>query len=199
MHRLASILALAVASTALSAQGTSTPTPQQTRVPTAADSAVMRVLELPRILQRARAAGARDTTVQDLMDIIRRRGIPPEEAIPAIELEVETIEAGGNRDNFGAFVRAQVESGLRGRELAEAIRAEKQARGMGRPQGAGAQGRGGRPEGAGPPAAGRRPETTQPQPRGGRPEQAGPPSTRVKAPSRDSTPTSQTPPRGRRP
>lgn len=151
MNRALLLVAALIVAAPLGAQGT----------PTALDSALNRALNLPHIMQRARAAGIPDSSVRGILAEMRRRGVPAEDAEPALEMEVDAVEAGGQRDNFGAFVRAQVESGLRGRELAARIRAERQARGLG------PAGRGGRPEGAGPPAG-----------RGGRPEGAGPPGGR---------------------
>ena len=149
---------------ALSAQST-TGAPQ-TRVPTAADSAILRALEFPRIMQRARAAGAADSTLRGMLEIMRTRGLPAHDATAAIETEVEMLEQGGNKDNFGQFVKSQVEAGLRGRELAASIRAERARRGMGpdraeRAERAEGQ-RGNRPERAG----------ARPEGRGGRPDDA---------------------------
>lgn len=167
--RTVPLLGLLALAPALAAQGA--PGAPQTRVPTAADSAILRAIDLPRVMQRAREAGIPDSSIRGVMERMRQRGIPAEDATTAMDMEVEAVERGGDRDNFGAFVRTQVESGLRGRELAAAIRAERQRRGMapdgrgGRPESAGArpEGRGGRPD-----ASGARPET-----RGGRPEGAG--------------------------
>lgn len=154
-------VALLVASTA-GAQGSGAP---NTRVPSAADSAVARALDLPAVMQRARAVGIPDSTVRGIMDQMRRRGVPVGDALPAVELEVESVEQGGEKDNFGHFVRAQVESGLRGQALAAAIHAERDRRGMGPAnRGQGRAGRdsaamrGGRPDGRGRPdaAGGRR-------------------------------------------
>lgn len=183
-------VALLVASTAGAQSSTGAP---QSRVPTAADSAVARALDLPSVMQRARDAGIPDSTLRGVMDQIRRRGIPAGDAIPAVELEVETVEQGGDKNNFGSFVRAQVEGGLRGQELAAAIRAERERRGMGPGHrghgGDSAAARGGRPEGAGvrPEGAGVRPET-----RGGRPGAAA--GRRPVSDSADKAPT-----RGKRP
>jgi hypothetical protein len=159
---LTGALLLAPALTAQSTTGA-----PQSRVPTAADSAILRALEFPRIMQRARAAGAADSTLRGMLEIMRTRGLPAQDATAALETEVEILEQGGNKDNFGQFVKTQVESGLRGRELAASIRAERARRGMGpdraqrdeKMQGQ----RGGRPEGAG----------ARPEARGGRPDSAG--------------------------
>lgn len=177
------VLAFAPSVTAQSATGA-----PQTRVPTAADSALLRALDLPRVMQRAREAGIPDSSLRGVMDRMRQRGIPAEEATAAVDLEVETVERGGDRANFGAFVRTQVESGVRGRDLAAAIRAERQRRGMA------PEGRGGRPETAGPPAGrGGRPDSTaRPEVRGNRPPAGGP--ARQRPDSADKAPT-----RGKRP
>jgi hypothetical protein len=153
---LAGALLLAPALSAQSPTGA-----PQTRVPTAADSAILRALEFPRIMQRARAAGAADSTLRGMLEIMRTRGLPAHDATAALETEVEILEQGGNKDAFGQFVKSQVESGLRGRELAASIRAERARRGMGPDRAQRAEGqRGGRPEGAG----------ARPEGRGGRPD-----------------------------
>lgn len=113
---------------ALHAQST---TGAQTRVPSVADNAIVRALDFPLIMQRARAAGAPDSTLTKVLEAMRSRGLPAHDAAAALETEVEIVEQGGNRDNFGQFVKSQVESGLRGQDLAAAIRAERARRGMG--------------------------------------------------------------------
>ena len=206
IHRLVLAGALLAASGLGAQSATQAP---QTRVPTAADSAILRAIDLPRVMQRAREAGIPDSSIRGIMDRMRQRGIPAEEATSAVELEVETVERGGNKDNFGSFVRAQVESGLRGRELAAAIRAERQRRGMG-PEGragrrdddARPDGRGGRPEerGGRPEGAGARPEG-----RGGRPDSAARPEVRGNRPAAGAAGRSRSdsadkaPTRGKRP
>lgn len=138
--RVVSLVGLLVLAQSSAAQGT--PTAPPTRVPTAADSAILRAIDLPRTMQRAREAGVPDSSLRGVLERMRQRGIPAGDATAGIGMEVEAVERGGDRNNFGAFVRAQVESGLRGRELAAAIRAERERRGMG------AGDRGGRPDSA---------------------------------------------------
>jgi hypothetical protein len=219
MQRVLLLAGALCAASPLLAQGTppvQSPAPQAA---TAADSAILRALQLPTMMQRAREAGAPDSSLRAIVDLMRRRGIPPAEASEAIEIEVDAMNATGERDNFGAFVRAQVESGVRGQELAARIRAERARRGMGpgraprrgppegvggRPEGAGPPAGVGRPEGAGPPAGRGRPEGAGPPAGAGRPEgsgrpgQAGPPAGRGKAPSADSA-RGKAPAQGRRP
>jgi hypothetical protein len=209
MQRALLLAGALCAASPLLAQGnqpTQSPAPQAA---TAADSAILRALQLPTMMQRAREAGAPDSSLRAIVDLMRRRGIPPAEASEAIEIEVDALNATGDKDNFGAFVRAQVEGGARGQELAARIRAERARRGMGpgreprmgrpegvggRPEGAGRpEGMGGRPEGAG------RPEGVGGRPEGaGRPGQAGPPAGRGKSPTAD-TARGKAPTPGRRP
>lgn len=161
----------AVAAPALGAQGSAAEAGRTAvaRAATAADSALLAALELPKLMERARRAGAADTTLREMIEIIRRRGLPAEEAVPAVEMEVEALEQGGAKDNFGSFVKAQVASGLRGRDLAAAIRAERARRGMGPKEGRGngnARGQGGPPEGRGRPAQTERTKPTDDSTRG---------------------------------
>jgi hypothetical protein len=107
----------------------------------AAVAALMRVLRLPRTTADARQAGVPDSAIRVVLDQIRRRGLPAGDAQEAVEAETEAIRAGAPKDNFGAFVQAQLAAGKRGRALAEAIRAEHARQGHG-PKGGAAQGQG---------------------------------------------------------
>lgn len=95
--------------------------------------AILRALELPAVASDARQAGVADGLVRDVLDGLRRRGLPADEAALVVRGEVDAVKAGAPADTFGAFVQHQLDQGLRGRALAEAIRAEHQARGIGRP------------------------------------------------------------------
>lgn len=87
-------------------------------------------LELPVRATEAREAGVPDERVQGtIWDIFRSR-VPAGEAADILDAEVRTVREGAPRDNFGAYVRSQVQSGLRGRELADAIHREQERRGM---------------------------------------------------------------------
>jgi hypothetical protein len=98
-------------------------------------------LRLPAFVTEARQAGVTEAAVQELLNVFRGRGLPAAEAAVVIREEVDAVKAGGSRDNFGQFVQRQLDAGLRGRALAEAIRAEHRARGQGRPEGRQPQGR----------------------------------------------------------
>jgi len=95
--------------------------------------AILRGLRLPALVTDARQAGVTEAAVRDVLDLLRRRNLPADEAALVLREEVDAVHAGAPKDNFGAFVRRQLDAGLRGRGLAEAIRAEHRARGVGRP------------------------------------------------------------------
>lgn len=121
----------------------------------AAIAALRRVLALPQTTAEARETGVRDSIIRVVLDEARRRGIPAGETQEVIEIETEAVKAGAPKENFGAFVQAQLAAGKRGRALADAIRAEHARRGHA-PRGARPEGRGqGGPPDARPPGAGR--------------------------------------------
>lgn len=126
---------------------------------------VRRAIELPRVADEAREVGIPVEDVEAVLTEARRRRVPAAEATDVLEETNEMVREHGPIENFGAFVQSQLEAGLRGRDLAAAIRAEHERRGIGRgrrlpnsmPPGAGRQEdrmRGGPPEGRGPGGAG---------------------------------------------
>jgi hypothetical protein len=107
--------------------------------------------------------------------MLRDRGVPVEELETAIfgarGKGVPAVEANGPIENFGAFVQARLDAGLRGRELAQAIRAEHARRGIGKgsrleSRGPGQEGQG-RPGAAGRGQDGARPDAAGRQGQGG--------------------------------
>jgi hypothetical protein len=94
-------------------------------------------MELPVRSTEAREAGVPDQRVRTTIWDIFRSGVPADDASRIVDAEVRTVREGGSSDNFGSYVRSQVESGLRGRELADAIHREHARRGMGKPGAAG--------------------------------------------------------------
>jgi hypothetical protein len=151
----------------------------------AADSSILKSLSLPQTVQRQRERGAADSTVRAALERMRNAGVPADVAQAAVE-DDERVRSEGRPegDSFGAFVRAQVESGKRGRELADALKAEKERRGIGRAD------RGGRPDAA----RGGRPDGA----RGGRPD-SGRAGNRPAQPGRDTSRTTKAPSNPRRP
>lgn len=98
------------------------------------------ILNLPTRAAETREAGASDSTVRTILDILRERQTPAAEAEEILTAQRDAVRENGPVDNFGAFVQAQLSNGLRGRELAAAIRAEHAARGKGRAANRGAAG-----------------------------------------------------------
>jgi hypothetical protein len=88
---------------------------------------------LPVAAADARDAGVPDAQVRGVLDAIRRSGLPPEDGYRVLEQEVQIVREGGPKENFGAFVQSRLDAGLRGQELAEAIREEHRRMGVGRP------------------------------------------------------------------
>lgn len=95
---------------------------------------VRRALRLPEVVQESRDAGVPEEKVRDVLDSARQREMKAGDVEEIFEIENEAIHQGGNPDNFGAAVQQMKASGLRGRELAEAIHAEQYARGMKKPK-----------------------------------------------------------------
>jgi len=97
-----------------------------------ATPAILWALQLPALVSEARRTGVTDAVIRDVLDGLRRRGLPADQAALVIREEIDAVKAGGLKDNFGGFVHRQLDAGLRGRALADAIRAEHRARGIGR-------------------------------------------------------------------
>jgi hypothetical protein len=112
--------------------------------------AILRALQLPELVTEARRAGVTDAMVREVLDGLRRRGLPADEAALVVREEVDAVHAGAPTETFGAFVRRQLDAGHRGRALAEAIRAEHQARGLGYEKGGRSQQRDTTPREGGP-------------------------------------------------
>ncbi len=100
-----------------------------------ATEGILWALRLPALVTEARQVGVSEVAVGEVLDRLRRRGLPAGEAAQVVQEEVEAVKDGGPKDNFGAFVQSQLDAGLRGRALAQAIHAEHQARGGGHSEG----------------------------------------------------------------
>lgn len=126
-----SSLALAALCTSpLSAQIPRPPADTGTKPPAirAAAESVSRRSSLSGLLTQSRQVGLPDAQVQGLYDQLRQRGVADADAQQLVAGEVESVRAGAARQTFGSAVNQQVARGLRGRELATAIRAEQQRR-----------------------------------------------------------------------
>ncbi len=114
------------------------------------EARVRAILNIPKRADEVRKAGVPDSTVQRVLDIFGEKRVPPEQQEEILTAERDAAREHGPTDNFGAFVQARLDQGLRGRELAAAIRAEHAARGKGRGNARNqGQDRGNRPEAAG--------------------------------------------------
>jgi hypothetical protein len=129
------ILVLAIALTAAPA----TATAQESSGGTLAS--VLQALRLPRMTQEARTLGVPESDIRAILVRARERRVGAAEVTELFEHENRAIREHGPVDNFGAFVQRRLDEGLRGRDLAEAIRAEHAAHGKGK-------GHGGTPEAA---------------------------------------------------
>lgn len=100
--------------------------------------------DLPVSTAKARIEGTPSEEISRILDILLGARLPADEARGVIDEERAARREHGPVDNFGAFVQSRLQAGLRGRELAAAIRAEHAARGKGRMKGEGrGEGRGG--------------------------------------------------------
>jgi hypothetical protein len=84
---------------------------------------------LPVSAARARNEGASNDEVRGALDALRTARVPAHEARAVLDEERDARRRNGPVDNFGAFVQSKLQAGLRGRDLAAAIRAEHVARG----------------------------------------------------------------------
>lgn len=96
--------------------------------------------ELPVVAAQARTEGIAADQVRAAIEAMERARVRASDARDILDSARAAHREHGPIDNFGAFVQARLDAGLRGRELAAAIRAEHATRG----RGAGTQrGRGG--------------------------------------------------------
>lgn len=92
---------------------------------------VLAAAELPVSADEARREGAPDGVIRQVLAAMQSANVPAAEAREVLDEERAAMREHGPVDNFGAFVQAKLDAGLRGRELAAAIRAEHQRRGKG--------------------------------------------------------------------
>lgn len=109
-------------------------------------------LELPHAANEARRAGVGDDQIGIVLGMGKEKKAEAGDVAGALRAGAEGVKDNGPIDNFGAFVQAQLDAGLRGQELAAAIKAEHAAHGKGKGQGGPPPGKGvGAPDGAGRP------------------------------------------------
>jgi hypothetical protein len=98
---------------------------------------VLAAANLPVSAAAARSEGASDQEIRQVLDVMMKENIPAHEAGQVIEQERAARREYGPVDNFGAFVQSRLEAGLRGRQLAAAIREEHARHGKGKAAGQG--------------------------------------------------------------
>ena len=123
-QHLRAIVAIAALCSPAVAATTDAPQPDTVRIAAA--------LDLPRVAHDLRKRGVVDAEVGKALHAARDKGLRSDEAKEALEASAEAIDEHGHIDNFGDFVKSQLAEGLRGRELAAAIRAEHAANGKGK-------------------------------------------------------------------
>ena len=94
---------------------------------------VLAAAQLPVAAAEARKEGVSEITLREYLDRVLRNRVPADDAYRILDEEVRVVRDGGPKENFGAFVQTQLDAGLRGRALADAIHEEHRRRGMGRP------------------------------------------------------------------
>jgi len=91
-------------------------------------------IRLPASADAVRAAGVDAEQVAIAVGAMRDRGLRPADAATVLDVETAVTEAHGPINNFGAVVQQRLDEGLRGRDLATAIRAEHAVRNRVRPR-----------------------------------------------------------------
>ena len=86
---------------------------------------------LPVSANAARNEGVPGDEVRAVIEAMRGKNVPAHEARSVLDEARNARRDHGPVDNFGAFVQSKLDAGLRGRDLAAAIRAEHAARGKG--------------------------------------------------------------------
>ena len=93
---------------------------------------LLEAARLPVSADSARAEGVPNNDVRAVIESMRGKNVRAHEAREVLDEARKAHREHGPVDNFGAFVQSKLDAGLRGRDLAAAIRAEHAARGKGR-------------------------------------------------------------------
>jgi len=93
---------------------------------------VLSAIALPQRAQALRDDWVKADDVKQALDASRKQGLHASEASDTLVAADEAVKANGPVDDFGAFVQSQLDAGLRGKDLAAAIRSEHEAHGKGK-------------------------------------------------------------------
>lgn len=96
---------------------------------------IQKATELIKTSREAREAGIPEEEVTEVLEGARERGLSAEETQEVLAESTAAVEESGPVDNFGAFVQAKLDEGLRGKELATAIHEEHKKHGKGKGHG----------------------------------------------------------------
>lgn len=86
---------------------------------------ILAVIDLPIAAADARDAGVEEAELKAALDTTREAGLPASEATEVVAVEAEETRKGGVKKGFGLWVRLQIAAGLRGKKLADKIKARK--------------------------------------------------------------------------
>jgi hypothetical protein len=100
--------------------------------PLSLGQALLKAIQLPLVAEMARRAEIDPDDVKAALTAAVAKKVPAEEMTDVLEAGVAASEVHGPIDNFGAFVQARLDEGMRGRDLADAIRREHVSHGHGK-------------------------------------------------------------------
>ncbi|MEN8148863.1 MAG: hypothetical protein ABFS86_03515, partial [Planctomycetota bacterium] len=93
---------------------------------------VLAALDLPKKAKALREKGVDKEELKQALREARKKKMKAKDTKELLEAAEDSVDENGPVDNFGAFVRKKLDEGLRGKELAKAIKAEHKARGKGK-------------------------------------------------------------------
>ena len=96
-----------------------------------ANQRLQKMTRLPQQAQEVRDKGVPAPEMKEALQAAKAKGVKAHEMADVTAEQSKAIDEHGRIDNFGAFVKGKLNEGLRGRELAAAIREENAKRGIG--------------------------------------------------------------------
>lgn len=122
------VLAVALVALPLAAQEEK---PERTKDKEDLIERIRQAVKLPEAAEEAREAGVEEEEVKEVLEKGKEKKVPAGDMGVVLTEETRAVKEHGNIDNFGGFVNEKLDQGLRGQELADAIRQEHAARGKG--------------------------------------------------------------------